>query len=228
MREPLSDELFEVVLKQAAYDAEKAEQDELPDSAALNKTDPMPQSLRDEFAALRKKRQRRGKHGRLARRIAVIAVSLVAVVFAGLMLQPEIRAGVSHIVVQQFQKFVLFHHDDNGEPTHFLTVDDVEIGYVPEGYELEWKDEDSFQRILYYRNNSNDLSVSIVKSESADITIDNEHSYEILYWNKRQLYVSYYEEKQMGAVVIPDETITVTISGNIEKEELLKVAKNIK
>lgn len=227
MREPLSDELFEVVLKQAVYDAEKAEQDELPDSAALNKTDPMPQSLRDEFAALRKKQQRRGKHGRLARRIAVIAVSLVAVVFAGLMLQPDIRAGVNQIVVQQFEKFVLFHHDDNGEPTHFLTVDDVEIGYVPEGYEVTNQIVNETQRTLFYRNEIHDFIISITLNAFHDIQIDNEHSYDIVYRNQREMHISYNSATQSGAVVIPEDIVTIAVSGNIPKEELLKIAESM-
>ena len=230
MREPLSDELFEVVLKQAVYDAEKAEQDELPDSAALNETDPMPQSLRDEFAALRKKQQRRGKHGRLARRIAVIAVSLVAVVFAGLMLQPEIRAGVSHMVVQQFQKFALFHHDDNGEPTHFLTVDDVEIGYVPEGYELASAIEDPTLRLYEYRNTANAdqyIMIDISKATNVDIGMDNEHDYEVLYINHREVHFSYDKKDQSGAAVILDEYIVISIAGRIEENELKTIVGNI-
>ena len=227
MREPLSDELFEVVLKQAVYDAEQADQAELPDSAALNETYPMPQSLQEEFAALRKKQQQRGERGRLAKRIAVIAVSLVTVVCGALMTQPEIRAGVSQIVVQQFQKFALFHHDDNGEPTHFLTVDDVEIGYVPEGYDVVNQIINETQRTLFYQRESNNFIISITLNTAHDIQIDNEHSYDIIYRNQREMHISYNPATQSGAIVIPDEIITIAVSGNIAKDELIRIAENM-
>ena len=40
MREPLSDELFEVVLKQAVYDADKADLEELPSDEEMNQAYP--------------------------------------------------------------------------------------------------------------------------------------------------------------------------------------------
>ena len=230
MRETLSDELFEVVLKQAVYDAEKAEQDELPDSEALNETYPMPQSLQDEIAALQKKKHRRGTRSRLAKRIAIVAVSLLAVVFGVLMTQPEIRASVSHIVVQQFQKFALFRHDDNGEPKHYLTVDDVEIGYIPEGYELTSVIEDDTIRLYDYRSIEDTeqyVMIDIGLASNTDIGMDNEHEYEVFYVNHREVHFSYDKDDQSGAAVIIDENIIINIAGRIGENELKTIAKNI-
>lgn len=228
MREPLSDELFEVVLKQAVYDADKADLEELPSDKELNQAYPLPKEAHKEFDRLQKA-QTHGISVRtmLARRVAIITITALAVAFGGLMLHPDIRAGVSHIVVQQFEKFNLFHHDDNGEPTHFLTVDDVEIGYVPEGYEVTNQIVNETQRTLFYRNEIHDFIISITLNAFHDIQIDNEHSYDIVYRNQREMHISYNSATQSGAVVIPEDIVTIAVSGNIPKEELLKIAESM-
>ena len=229
MREPLSDELFEVVLKQAVYDADKADLEELPSDEELNQAYPLP---RKEFARLQKA-QTRGISVRamLVRRVAIIAITALAVVFGGLMLHPDIRAGVSHIVVQQFEKFNLFSHDENGEVKHFKSVEDVTIGYLPEGYELSEEMEDESVRYYIYRkpeNVNHYILISISLSEDTDIGVDNEHYYEVKYINHHEMHISYEETDQSGSIIIPDETVMVRISGVIPKEELLKIAENIR
>lgn len=231
MREPLSDELFDVVLKQAVYDAEKADLDALPPDEELNQAYPLPEKAKKEFDRL-EQAQRRGVSPKalLARRVAIIAVTALAVVFGGLMLHPDIRAGVSHIVVQQFEKFNLFSHNENGTAQQFLTVDDVTIGYIPEGYELTEEMENDTIRYYIYRKPDNENSyilISISLSEETDIGLDNEHIYEVMYINHREMHLSYEETDQSGSIVIPDEKVIVRISGVITKEELIRIAKNI-
>lgn len=232
MREPLSDELFEVVLKQAVYDADKADLDELPSDEKLNQAYPLPEKAHKEFDRLQKA-QTRGVSVRamLVRRVAIIAITALAVAFGGLMLHPDIRAGVSHIVVQQFERFNLFHHDENGEATQFLTVDDVTIGYLPDGFELAEKIEvDTMRHYIYRKPEAENIYIAIDISLSAvtDSGLDNEHSYEVLYFNHREAHISYNEEDQSGAVIIPGEKVSIGISGVIEKNELLKIAQNIR
>ena len=228
MREPLSDELFEVVLKQAVYDADKADLEELPSDEEMNQAYPLPEKAHKEFDRLQKA-QTRGISVRamLVRRVAIITITALAVVFGGLMLHPDIRAGVSHIVVQQFEKFNLFRHDENGEAKHFLTVDDVTIGYIPEGFELTDEIVNETRRTYYYRNATNNFSISIVLAAWTDVGIDNEHEYEIMIKNKREIHVSYNEEAQAGAIVIPGEDVIISVSGNLAKDELLKIVDNM-
>lgn len=228
MREPLRDELFEVVLRQAVYDADMEDLEELPPEEELNRKYPISKKDLKEFERLQKA-QTRGISVRtmLARRVAIIAITVLAVVFGGLMLHPDIRAGVSHIVVQQFEKFNLFSHDESGEAKHFLTVDDVIIGYIPEGFELTNEIVNETRRTYCYVKGENDFILSIVLSAWTEVGVDNEHDYEIRYINHRELHISYDNKTQSGAIVIPDETVTITISGNIAKEELVRIAENI-
>lgn len=231
MREPLSDELFEVVLKQAVYDADKADQEELPSDEEMNQAYPLPEKAHKEFDRLQKA-QTRGISVRamLVRRVAIIAITALAVVFGGLMLHPDIRAGVSHIVVQQFEKFNLFSHNENGKAQQFLTVDDVTIGYIPEGFALKNKIEDVTKRYYMYLNVDDEtryLVISISLSNGTVIDLDNEHTYEIQYINHREIHLSYDEEDGSGAIIIPGENIYINITGIIEKDELIKIAENI-
>ena len=229
MREPLSDELFEVVLRQAVYDADMEDLEELPPAEELNQKYPISKKDRKEFERLRKA-QARGISVRtlLVRRVAIIAMTVLAVVFGGLMLHPEIRAGVSHIVVQQFEKFNLFSHDENGEAKHFLTVDDVKIGYIPKGFEQSDEIISETRRVYFYEKSGKDFLISITLNSAHDIQIDNEHAYEIRYVNHREIHISYDDQTQSGAVVIPDEIVTISVTGNIEKEELIRIAEDMK
>ena len=231
MREALSDTLFEAVLRRAVPDADKADLDALPTDEALNGTYPLPEKAHKEFERL-EKAQRRGISPKalLARRVAIITITALAVVFGGLMLQPDIRAGVSHIVVQQFEKFNLFSHNETGTARQFLSVDDVTIGYIPEGFELEEEMElDSFRHYIYRKPENENIyvAVDISLSDDTDSGLDNEHSYEVLYYNYREIHLSYNEEDQSGAIIIPGETVTIGISGIIAKDELIKIAENM-
>lgn len=231
MREPLSDELFEVVLRQAVYDADQADLDELPTDEALNEAYPLPEKAQKEFDRLHKA-QTRGISVRtmIARRVAIIAITALAVVFGGLMLHPDIRAGVSHIVVQQFEKFNLFRHDENGETKQFLAVEDVTIGYLPDGFDLIEQEEDKSMRHYFYSKSGDSncyIAIDISLSTATDFGLDNEHDYEIIYTNYREIHVSYNDANNSGAVVIPGETVTIGIFGVIDKNELIKIAKNI-
>ena len=232
MREPLSDELFEVVLKQAVYDADKADLDELPSDEKLNQAYPLPEQAKKEFDMLQKA-QARGISVRtmIARRVAIITITALAVVFGGLMLHPDIRAGVSHIVVQQFEKFNLFRHDENGGAQQFLSVDDVKIGYIPEGYELAEQGADEAMRHYYYSKSDDTncyIAIDICLSTTTDFGLDNEHNYEIMFINHREIHVSYNDANKSGAVVIPGETVTIGIFGVVDKEELIKIAENMR
>ena len=232
MREPLSDELFEVVLKQAVYDADKADLEELPSDEKLNELYPMPEKAHKEYDRLQKA-QTRGVSVRamLVRRVAIITITALAVVFGGLMLHPDIRARVSHIVVQQFEKFNLFSHDESGEAKQFLSVDDVTIGYIPDGYELAEQEEDEAMRHYYYSKPDDTncyIAIDICLSASTDFGLDNEHNYEIMFINHREIHVSYNDASKSGAVVIPDETVSIGIFGVVDKEELIKIAENMR
>ena len=52
MREPLSDELFEVVLRQAVYDADMADLEALPPEEELNRKYPISKKDLKEFGRL--------------------------------------------------------------------------------------------------------------------------------------------------------------------------------
>ncbi len=228
MNKRINDDLFETVLKHAIYEAEKKEFDEMPNDDYLNEQYPISKKERKEFI----RQQKAEKYGvsyqtMIARRIAIIVLTVIIISFSCLMLNSETRASISQIVVQQFQKFTLFKHNSNKYTTSFLDVNDVNVGYIPDNYMLEWKMEDESLRNYYYKNANNDLLLSIYTSDNTDTWIDNEHEYEILYINQRETHISYFEEEQKGTIVIPGEKITVAITGNIEKKELIKVAENI-
>jgi hypothetical protein len=44
----------------------------------------------------------------------------------------------------------------------------------------------------------------------------------------RFIQFNYDDQTQSGAVVIPDEIVTISVTGNIEKEELIRIAEDMK
>ena len=104
----------------------------------------------------------------------------------------------------------------------------VKIGYIPKGFEQSDEIISETRRVYFYEKSGKDFLISITLNSAHDIQIDNEHAYEIRYVNHREIHISYDDQTQSGAVVIPDEIVTISVTGNIEKEELIRIAEDMK
>ena len=105
-----------------------------------------------------------------------------------------------------------------------------EIGYIPEGYEL---DNDLYSpnrlNLSYYKNDVIPLSISITKKGTATYGVDNEHTtHSLLTVNGREAQMWYDYEKGNGTLIVVYDEVVVDVYAQDTPEEIIKIAENIK
>ena len=110
------------------------------------------------------------------------------------------------------------------------TFKDLEIGYIPENFELTSESEDDYtQEYFYMAENGDYLIVGLYDSESTEHSLDAKNTeYEIISVNGQEAYVIYNSDEHDGSVVMGNSSYNICITGICDKEELIKIAENIK
>ena len=108
---------------------------------------------------------------------------------------------------------------------------DLEIGYIPEGYELQYKHEDEVVRnYIYYAVGDQNVSIYIAVPEGTSVRVDNEHTvHETLTINGLMADLYYDNADRSGSIIIATANYIMDINGCLtDKEEIIKIAENIK
>lgn len=110
-----------------------------------------------------------------------------------------------------------------------VKISDFKIGYIPEGFERVSVSENETGRTYAFldKHNNSAFYIDIKKADNA-VSVDNEHS--VIYKITGGSFLGYliYDETALsGSAIIGDQRIMIVISGNIPKEELIRIAENI-
>lgn len=167
------------------------------------------------------------------RRVAVIFLAVVSVCFGILMINDGVRAAVIESVVTWYEKYVEFDFFNSGNTAMFESknsVDDFVVEYIPEGFEYDSTSEiPGVKEIFYFDENGEFIFVGLYESENHWTSLDSEYSeYEEVKINGHDAYLLYNEAESAGSIAFGDKLFSVCITGLIDKEELIKVAENIK
>ncbi len=135
---------------------------------------------------------------------------------------------ISKFVYEIYNKYIsiIFVPNNTDDNTKYIKIDDVQLGYVPNNYELQvdWKTEKSIIYGYYNKANNSDLSILIEKlDDGIEKGVDIENADFIADPNS-------FVANKNGYVVlcIFKENVSVEITGKISTDEAVKIAKNIK
>lgn len=105
---------------------------------------------------------------------------------------------------------------------------EIEVGYVPEGYELEGKEE--YDKCLYYHYTStNNLSFKVYKySSSIEIDFDTEKADAVDIVFNDTTYTYYESLSGNHSIMWQKNDYIYQIDGQIPKDEMLKIAETVK
>ena len=161
---------------------------------------------------------------------AVLVVTLLTggIIFIG---SDSLRASEMSISIREwFESFFTVEDGTRGRKESDALFDKSQIGYMPEGFELE-AEYSSFATIQYkYKNSTNDYIIIQVSKVKASIAVDNENiNNDICVNNAGYEYALTYKEDSSENVVFwnDDESINYFISGTIDSTELIKIMNNI-
>jgi hypothetical protein len=127
-------------------------------------------------------------------------------------------------IVQKFSNFSRYSVVDS---SNIKSVEDIEIGYIPEGFELTNKETSKNKYYLNYFNE--DKWISIYKSK-----IDSRIDFDTEYKNKERIRINgfegvYFEDNDsINGLMWNNGHYIYQLDSNISKEELIKIAENVK
>lgn len=231
MQDKLNEDVFDAVLQRAFCDYTDERLASYPDCSTLAKMYPLPKKEKRAFDRIAKE----AEYGKsLVRvylvRVAVIFLCIITLGAGVMMTSTEVRAAVKNVIVEWFDKYTHFSFvaTDTGSGD-FENVEDVKIGYIPDGYELINTDESSISITYVYSSNNTDLLIDIFENEASELFPDNERSkYSIIQINGHESWIIYDEENISGTLILIGSKVSVSISGSLPKKELIKIAECIK
>lgn len=229
----LNEELFEIVLEKAFIEHEKEVLNSYPDDVELESKYPISKKEIRKFKNIAKEKE----YGKkliwvYLNRAAVVVLCVISLFFALIMTSAEVRAAIENVILKWYDKYTEFVFTET--PSGFVSekIEDVEIGYIPEGFELEFEENLEKQRFLYYVNSSNlneDISVNIFYNTDTASFFDNENlEYKKMFVDAHEMWIMYDELKGVGSIVVIGSNITTNITGYLTKDELIKIGRNIK
>jgi len=185
------------------------------------------------------------------KRIALVLITTVTVLAGILMLHEDVRAAVVNAFITWYDTYIQIDFskipedtaqidgttdtvpaDKEPEPvTENKDIYDLEIGYIPDGFELSQSDENiNYREYIYYNKSDQYLVIGIYLSEETVISISKEDDaeYEKIKLNDTDAYIYYVESDKTGSITYSNSVYLVNITGIIEKDELIKIAENIR
>ena len=225
----MSKKTLESIFHDAYYEETKQELACLPSDDELRREFPVTKEKRDKFIK-RVYGKKKPVYIYYLQRVAVFVLVFSAVSFGAMMLNPEIRAGMLEKGIKLFDEYIQFDFSED-KSDYKVDFDNIEIGYIPEGYILtEHTIYNDAQCYRYTTTEDYLLSIDIISTDSninkyisdqfvdfTPITIDGLEG-----------YTSYDQENNYGIVVYGNSNFQIYIIGDMSIDELVKIAKRIK
>jgi hypothetical protein len=156
-------------------------------------------------------------------RSAARAILIAAIIMA--IATVAIAATVGRdFIVQKFHDYSTYSVIDS---SGVKDVEDIHIGYIPEGFEMINKETSNNDSFLTFSNK--EKWINIYKSKiNHEIAFDTEHNDSEIIKNNSFNGVYYKDENfNYSGVTWNDGVFVFTIEGNVSKEELTRIAENI-
>lgn len=232
MNNDLREDVFDTILASAFSEYMDNEAGSMPSKEELNKEYPVPKNGLRRIKGEIKKDRPKSKAVVYLQRVAVVFLAAVTL-FTGVMaLSTEVRSTVFDTIVQWFDKFArISFGDEPVTPAKIIeNAGDFEIGYVPEGLTLISSEGNHDNRKLTYISDGVEfLYISLYLPNSTGYAGDIELSeYEPININENEGHIFYNEEENLGSLFFEKSGYNIMISCILEKDELIKVAENIK
>lgn len=168
------------------------------------------------------------------KRAAVIILTLCIGAFSLIMISPEARADFKNAVMEFYETHIKFYFITSDEVTgDFTNYENIKAGYVPQGFTLKEK-YDEYEAVGYrYENEGENLTYDIYISLNDGLAVHTDkdkNNVENINVSGRDAYLIAGENqgKPYSTLIITGNKITVTIYGQLDKEEIIKVGESLK
>ena len=164
-------------------------------------------------------KMRRNKFHKLTRKTArAILIAAILLLIATVALASTVG---KDFVIKHFGSYATYEvvNNEKGEK-----VDGINIGYIPDGFECKYNENSDNISTRIYENNEYFINISKSIISSKDTYDDDYIKTEII---KGKMNYVVFDDYNNRGVIWNDGIYLYKVSGNISKEELLKIAQNI-
>lgn len=165
---------------------------------------------------------------------AVTILTLCIGAFSLIMMSPQARADFRNAVMEFYETHIKFYFVSSDETSNdFRGYENVSADYVPQGFTQEEK-YDEYEAVGYrYENEKENLTYNIYVSLNDGLAVhtdNNKSNFEEIRISGRDAYLisGENEGKPYSTLIIPGSRITVTVYGQLTREEIIKVGESIK
>lgn len=159
-------------------------------------------------------------------KVAVIVMMSFSLLSMSFLSASAVRESVADVILEWYDGFTrIFMINEDIE----TTIGDVQFGYVPEGFKIVSKDEESKNMKRYYFEDDNEKYFDVYLSNSEDSNIFNSDNERLNYHNIIIDDISgiWIENEGYNQVVISIHGITYNITGYIDLGEVIEFYNNI-
>lgn len=226
-----NDDIFDAILTTAFHMYWDKELASMPSDEELAEMYPVPQK---QVRQMQRYAKRLEYNTPIAivylRRFAVVCLVILSLTFAVFATSPTVREAIKDTVVTWYEKYVKFDFakSDNTE-SEITDIYELNIGYIPDGFEIVSSTEESdIREYLYVANNGDYILLSICTSHTTGYAADIElQDYEIFSYNNREVYLLYSDVERSGTLICGNSFFNIRITAIIEKSEIIKIFEYI-
>ena len=156
-------------------------------------------------------------------RSAARAILIAAIIMAIATIAIAATVG-RDFIVQKFHDYSTYSVMDS---SGVKDVEDIHIGYIPEGFELEYKNISKTEDAYVFNNKQSWINIKKIIIDT-EIKFDTEHS------SERIIKIGLFEgvlfkdlEYNYSGITFNNGSFIITVEGNIAETELIKIAESI-
>ncbi|MCH5209334.1 MAG: DUF4367 domain-containing protein [Oscillospiraceae bacterium] len=216
------DEVFDMLLTEAAIQADKNIGTKLQEPENIIFSEEHEQKMRKLFRDEQRKLFKK-KFVRYLMRCACILLIVVVVVSVSVFSVNAWRAKFLNFIMKSEEPNTNYHFDD-GE-AGFYSDDDINIGYIPNGF-IQLDNMQLNENIFLLFKNQEQYFILTIQNADTISNVDTEGAFveELTLSDKDVIFIN---KDSVKTLIWGDEQHSYMLYGNIEKNELIKIAKSV-
>ena len=165
---------------------------------------------------------------------AVIILTLCISAFSLIMISPQARADFKNAIMEFYETHIKFYFVTSDETSvDFSNYESITAEYIPKGFIMKEK-YDEYEAVGYrYENTKENLTYDIYVSLNDGLSVhtdkDKNNIEEILILGRDSYLISGENEgKPYSTLIITGNKITVTVYGQLDREEIIKIGESLR
>lgn len=229
-------EISDAMLASALIKVKSYDISSIPENSEINHTFSVEfeRKMNKLISSFEKKEKSISFPGKALTKAAVILLTLCIGAFSLIMISPQARADFKNAVMEFYETHIKFYFITSDETSaDFINYESIIAGYIPQGFTLKEK-YDEYEAVGYrYENKAEALAYDIYVSLNDGLAVHTDkdkNNVENINVSGRDAYLITGENEgnPYSTLIITGNKITVTVYGQLDREEIIKVGESLK